>query len=97
MVLDGVAARSRSTDPTTSVDAGRSADTVNSQTSVLIALRHCTDGYTQSELENIVTWFSPSRIRSAVTELEANGLVVRTDRTRLTKYGRAAQVWEAAA
>lgn len=96
MVLDGVAARSRGTDPVTSVDAGRSARLCASQAAVMACMTHGRNR-TQGELEYLLPEWSPSRIRSAVTELEAQGQLVRTDRTRLTKYGRAAQVWEAAA
>lgn len=94
MVMDGVA-RSRSTDPATSVDAGRSARLCASQAAVR-ALFDRSD-WTQGELEEELPEWSQSRVRSAVSELEADGLVVRTGRTRVTKYGRAAQVWEAAA
>lgn len=39
---------------------------------------------------------SPSRVRSAFSELEALGKVKRTDQFRLTPSGRRAQVWSLA-
>lgn len=96
MVLDGVAARSRSTDPVTSVDAGRAAKLHESQAAVLGFLRET--GYTllQCEIESHFNGrWSPSRIRSAVSELEAQGLVEWTGKTRSTRYGRQARVYRA--
>lgn len=97
MALDGVNPRSRSTDPVTSVDAGRRADLSNSQAVVLAAMRARGTGATQFELEQSLPGLSPSRVRSAVSELVIQGFVRATDDTRLTPYGRAARVWEAKA
>lgn len=97
MVLDGLNPRSRSTDPTTSVDAGRAADLCRSQQVVLAAMRARGVGVTQFELEQFLPGLSPSRVRSAVSELADRGLVQPTGETRPTRYGRRAQVWEAAA
>lgn len=92
-VLDGPTPRSRATDPVTSVDAGRSADLCRSQAVVLAAMRARGVGVTQQELEEYLPGLSPSRVRSAVSELAERGLVEATDETRPTKYGRAARVW----
>lgn len=95
MAMDGVA-RSRSTDPVTSVDAGRSANTIDSRAAVELAL--CSGAeLTQGELEQRLPEWSPSRIRSAVSELEADGLVEATGETRQTRYGRQARVYRAVA
>jgi len=97
MALDGLYPRSRSTDPTTSVDAGREANLYDSQAYVLEFMRRGEYGtdFTQGELETFFLDWSPSRIRSAVSELEALGLVEATGETRKTKYGRAARVYRA--
>lgn len=95
MVLDGSAPRSRSTDPVTSVDAGRAANLHRSQAAVLEAFDLMGE-LTQPELEALLdTAWSPSRIRSAVSELVELGLVEATGETRPTRYGRQAQVYRA--
>lgn len=96
-VLDGPNPRSRTTDPNTSVDAGRAADLCRSQAVVLAAMRARGVGVTQEELVQYLPGLSPSRVRSAVSELAEQGLVEATEETRLTKYGRQARVWEVAA
>ncbi|WP_336652366.1 MULTISPECIES: hypothetical protein [unclassified Leucobacter] len=93
-ILDGPNPRSRVTDPVTSVDAGRAADLSRSQSVVLAAMRARGVGATHEELEQFLPGLSPSRVRSAVSELAEQGLVQATDETRNTKYGRAARVWE---
>ena len=97
MVLDGVSPRSRTSDPVTSVDAGRSARLHASQDAVLSFMRKYADqdGFTQGRLESYFPDWSPSRIRSAVSELEELDLVEFTGETRLTKYGRQARVYRA--
>ena len=97
MVLDGVSPRSRTSDPVTSVDAGRAARLHASQAAVLGFMRECADqdGFTQGRLEQYFPDWSPSRIRSAVSELEVLGMVEFTGETRLTKYGRQARVYRA--
>lgn len=95
MVLDGVAARSRSTDPVTSVDAGRAAKLHESQMAVHQRLLNLDFGATQGELEGHLPAWSPSRIRSAVSELVELGLVEFTGETRPTRYGRQARVYRA--
>lgn len=98
MVLDGLSPRSRSTDPVTSVDAGRAADLNGSQAAVLdfMRVRDRDSGYTHWQLEGYLDdLYSPSRIRSAVSELEALGLVEATGDTRPTRFGRQARVYRA--
>lgn len=98
MVLDGLSPRSRSTDPVTSVDAGRAVKLHASQDAVLHVMRHGPEweiDWTQGELESAITNWSPSRIRSAVSELEELGLVEATGETRPTRYGRKARVYRA--
>lgn len=97
LALDGVNPRTRSTDPITSVDAGRSVDLSHSQSVVLAAMRARGVGVTQYELENFLPGLSPSRVRSAVSELAEQGLVEPTDETKTTRFGRQARVWRTAA
>lgn len=94
MVMDGVLPRSRKSDPVTSVDAGRAADLSGSQAAVLDLLRG-PYAWTQEELARFLDRWSPSRIRSAVSELERRGLVEWTGDTRETPYGRQARVYRA--
>lgn len=92
------APRARTSDPFTSKQAGKRADLVGSRGAVLKALRARRFGATQSELERLPElsrYWSPSRIRTAVSELEAQGLVVATDRVEYTRYRRLARVYEA--
>ncbi|QAB16986.1 hypothetical protein Leucomu_02805 [Leucobacter muris] len=97
MVLDGGMPRSRSTDPVTSVDAGRSVDLVGSQAMVLELLEDlgpCTD----YELEdNLKDYYSPQRVRTARSELVVQGLVEDTGAMRISQRGRRrkhhAKVW----
>lgn len=97
MVLDGLSPRSRKSDPVTSVDAGRAAKLYDSQAYVLDFMRKGEYGtdFTQGELETFFLDWSPSRIRSAVSELVELGLVEWTGETRPTKYGRQARVYRA--
>lgn len=97
MVLDGGLPRSRTSDPVTSVDAGRSVDLPGSQAMVLELL----EGYgpsTDFELEcGLMDYYSPQRVRTARAELVIAGLVEATGHTRLSGRGRRrkhhAQVW----
>lgn len=95
MVLDGATPRSRKSDPVTSVVAGRAAKLHDSQAYVLEFMRLEPVEYTQGELETYFNDWSPSRIRSAVSELVAMGLVEKTGGTRLTKRGRRAELYRA--
>lgn len=99
MVLDGLSPRSRSTDPVTSVDAGRSADLSGSQLSVLIALESF-GPLADHELVELnaatrgsVPAYSPQRIRSARAELVEQGRVEFSGIFRLTPSGHRARVW----
>lgn len=100
MALDGAAARSRSTDPVTSVDAGRAADLPASQAAVLNLLGNAYGGLTDTELvdlaETFGTKFSAQRLRTARAELTEAGLVVQVEGEfrRARKYR--ARVWELA-
>lgn len=106
MVMDGVAARSRSTDPTTSVDAGRSVRVAHSQQYVRDTLDvfgpfadhelvefYEADGYGQ----RMYGRFSPQRLRSARAELVEQGRVEFADELCLTPSGRKARIWKTAA
>ena len=93
MVLDGASPRSRSTDPITSVDAGRAANLSKSQAAVLELLGK--GEFTQPEAEWFLDGWSPSRIRSAFSELEERGLIEPLGVTKLTRYGRKARVYRA--
>lgn len=99
MVLDGLSPRSRSTDPVTSVDAGRAADLKGSQAAVLEHMRVTAwafPDYTQPELVRDFPQWSPSRVRSAVSELVDKGLVEPVEGMfRPTRYGNPAQVYRA--
>lgn len=97
MVLDGASPRSRSSDPVTSVDAGRAAKLNESQMAVHQRLLSLDFGATQGELEGMLWAWSPSRIRSAVSELVERGLAEWTGETRATRYGRQARVYKAVA
>lgn len=93
MALDGVP-RSRSTDPITSVDAGRRAKVRESRAAVMLVLSKVDFGLTQGELEERIPEWSASRVRTAVSELVGVGLVEETGVYRLTKRKRKAQVWQ---
>lgn len=97
MVLDPLP-RSRSTDPITSVDAGRSVDLNKSQLLVL-GLAKAVPQFTQQDMER---WtrdiMSPSRARSAVSELVAKEKIcVVEGEFKKTWSGRKARVYEAVA
>ena len=85
--------RVRESDPLTSHEA---ADSNNVPRSHMIVMRllEMYGPSAQFEIERWADWVSPSRIRSAFSELEALGKVKRTDQFRQTPSGRRAQVWE---
>lgn len=96
MVLDGASPRSRSADPITSVDAGRAANLHASQAAVLEAFELMGD-MTQADVETMLqTSWSPSRLRSSVSELVELGKLEATGDTRITQYGRRARVYRLA-
>lgn len=86
--------RVRKADPTTSHVAADGSNRAKSKQAVLTKLR-VHKHLAAYELEALLPEWSPSRIRTALKELEADGLVVRTDRTRPTRFGKQAHVWEA--
>lgn len=94
IVLGDDSPRVRRSDPLTSHAAADSSNLADSQNAVLNALavhKHLA----AFELEQVLPVWSPSRIRTALKELEAVGRVRVSDRpARRTPYGRTAQVWE---
>lgn len=99
LALDGTLPRSRRTDPTTSVDAGRAADLSASQREVLrlFAVMRRWPMADHELIEVATAWrspFTPQRIRSARAELAAAGrLVLVEGETRKTPTGGNARVW----
>lgn len=103
MVMDGVAARSRSTDPVTSVDAGRSVNVAHSQQYVRDTLdvfgpfadHELVEFYeADSSGQKYYGKFSPQRLRSARAELVEQGRVEFSGIYGLTLSGRKARVWQ---
>lgn len=66
-----------------------------SQREVLRELAYRGPQIAQQLEEHLARRLSPSRVRTALTELERDGLARRTGRTRPTVSGRMAAVWEA--
>ncbi len=100
-VLDGVTPRSRSTDPTTSVDAGRAVSLTDSQQDVLVVFeleqRPLADHELVAEAARLGSPYSDSRVRSARAELAEAGLLELVEgETRTTKRGKSARVWRLA-
>jgi len=86
--------RTRKSDPVSSHEAADSSNVPKSHRLVLKALEIWGD-LPQFEAERLLgVHLSPSRVRSAFSELEALGKVRRTDEYRTTPSGRRAQVWE---
>lgn len=91
-------ARSRTTDPETSVDAGNAVSGAESQRAVYAALAAVDFGLADFELEQrLAGRFSPERIRTARHELTLAGRVQFTGVYRMTRSRRRARVWEAVA
>lgn len=100
--LDGETPNSRSTDPVTSVDAGRSVDRARSQLYVRDTLR-VFGPFADHELvefyegdstgRKIYGSFSPQRLRSARSELVELGEVEATGEFCKTASGRRAHIW----
>ena len=87
-------ARTRGTDPLTSHAAADSNDVPRSHRLVL-DLFESHRWLAQFEAEQLLAGLlSPSRVRTAFTELELAGELLRTDLTMPTPYGRTAQLWE---
>lgn len=97
MVLPDDAPRTRKSDPVTSHEAADSNRVPRSHRLVLNVLYMHGRPMAQFEVERAASFgrepLSPSRIRSAFTELELLGKVNRTDEYRQTPSGRRAQVW----
>lgn len=103
MALDGDTPRSRKSDPTTSVDAGRSVSQALSQQYVrgLLAVHGAMADHQLVALaaddkagHEAFGRFSPQRLRSARAELVALGDVESVpDEYRRTDSGRRAHVW----
>jgi len=87
--------RVRQSDPLTSHAAADSNDVPRSHKLVLdLFASH--RWLAQFEAEALLHGqLSPSRVRTAFTELEEAGQLCRTDLTMPTPYGRTAQLWEA--
>jgi hypothetical protein len=102
LALDGVTPRSRTTDPTTSVDAGRGARLAASQEAVLEAFLKLNRPIADHELVAWLhatsrRWFSESRIRTARSELtEAGSIVLVEGQETKTPSGCRAQLWRLA-
>lgn len=93
IVMSGDNPRVRRSDPLTSHRAADSSNLADSQTAVLNALavhKHLA----AFELEMVLPMWSGSRIRTALKELAELGRVRKSDKTRTTRYGRSAVVWE---
>jgi hypothetical protein len=87
--------RVRKSDPLTSHAAADSNDVPRSHALVL-ALFGSHRWLAQFEAEALLSGvLSPSRVRTAFTELELARKLNRTDMTMPTPYGRTAQLWEA--
>jgi len=97
MVLDGVAARSRRTDPVTSVDAGRSVDLPGSQAAVMFGLTYLGPSADFELARSQVVGeygYTEQRLRSARAELVEQGVVEFSGIYRLTPRGNRTKVWQ---
>jgi hypothetical protein len=82
-------------DPLTSSAAADSNDVPRSH-ALVMGLFTSHRWLAQFEAEALLTGqLSPSRVRTAFTELEEAGQLTRTAMTMPTPYGRTAQLWEA--
>ena len=101
MVQDGTLPRSRSTDPITSVDAGRMANLNESQGDVLAIFWMTRRPLAHHELVEVARTFglkrTEQRIRSACAELVQRDLVVMVEGNyAITDTGRRAHRWQLA-
>jgi len=85
--------RVRTSDPQTSFDAAESNDIHGSQVSVLLTLSF-SGPLADHELVERIADYSPSRIRTARSELVDMGMVEFTGFYRLTAGNRRTQVWQ---
>lgn len=88
--------RVRKNDPVSSHEAADSNNVPLSHKQILFFLSVQPAAQFEAEM-SYRGQLSPSRIRSAFSELEALGKVRRTDEYRKTPSGRRAQVWEVVA
>lgn len=94
LVMDTGGPRARRSDPVTSHEAADGSNLWASQQAVLALLEAAgTEGMTQPELVVALPEWSESRVRSAVSELVAAGLVVDAGFARLTVHGYRSRVW----
>lgn len=95
ILFAGDTPRVRESDPLTSHLAADLNDLPKSH-ALVMALFTERRWLAQFEAEQLLTGvLSPSRVRTAFTELEGAGRLVRTAITVPTPFGRMAQVWEA--
>lgn len=92
IVMTGDSPRVRKTHPLTSHKAADLANLPDSQRDVLKKLR-VYKMLAAFELETMLPQWSPSRIRTALSEPAERGYVQRLDRFRVTPYGWQAHVW----
>ena len=92
VMLDG-GPRVRKSDPVSSHEAADSNNLAHSHRLVAWFLRGRRAAQFEAEECLIDEGLSRSRVRSAFSEMEALGLLERTDEFRLTPSGRRAQVW----
>lgn len=96
IVMEADTRRVRATDPITSHEAAANADRTGSKSFVMFALiEHELLAPFELEAKAGKMW-SPSRIRTALSELADAGLVEPSGIYRNTPSGRAAQVWQLA-
>ena len=94
ILFAGDVPRVRESDPLTSHAAADSSNLPKSQALVMALFAH-ERWLAQFEAEQLLAGIlSPSRVRTAFTELEEAGRLTRTAMTMPTPYGRTAQVWE---
>jgi hypothetical protein len=94
ILFAGDVPRVRESDPLTSHAAADSNDVPRSH-ALVMSLFANTRWLAQFEAEALLFGkCSPSRVRSAFSELEEAGRLTRTAMTMPTPYGRTAQVWE---
>ena len=94
ILFAGDVPRVRESDPLTSHAAADSNDVPRSH-ALVMSLFANTRWLAQFEAEALLFGkCSPSRVRSAFSELEEAGRLTRTAFTMPTPYGRTAQVWE---
>jgi len=92
-ILPDDRARTRRSDPLTSHEAADTNDVHGSQVSVLLTLS-MSGPLADHELVERIKDYSPSRVRTARSELVEMGMVEFTGFYRLTAGNRRTQVWQ---